>query len=226
MTTVLVVDDDSSIREVVSFALRQQGHEIVEAANGADALATFDRIHPDLVILDIMMPEMDGRECCRRIRQHSDVPIIFLTAMDGEVDMIIGLELGGDDYVAKPFSTRHLVARVRAVLRRATAKVDDPGTKNVTHGRLMLDPATYAVTWNDAAVTLTVTEFGLLQALAEHPGHVMSRNQLMDAAYDGVIVSDRTIDSHIRRLRRKFADVGGEPVQTLHGAGYRLGPCD
>lgn len=226
MAKVLVVDDDSGIREVVAFSLRREGHDVVEARDGAEGLRLFETSSPDLVLLDIMMPEMDGRECCRRIRQQSEVPIIFLTAMDDEVDMIIGLEIGGDDYVAKPFSTRYLVARVRAMLRRAATALQPTETVVTTHGKLILDPATFAVTWDGVPVTLTVTEFSLLQALIRHPGHVLSRSQLMDAAYDGVVVSDRTIDSHVRRLRNKFARVGGEPVQTVHGAGYRLGACD
>jgi two-component system OmpR family response regulator len=228
--SILVVDDDPQIREVVRFAVGREGFRVSEAGNGRDALAAFERDPADLIILDILMPEMDGTDVCREIRRRSTVPIIFLSSKDDEVDRILGLELGGDDYVTKPFSPRELIARVRAVLRRrlprSTADPSNEEPSRIAHGRLVLDLNRYRATWDGREVVLTVTEFGLLRTLAGFPGKVYTREELMERgyAYDNV-VSGRTIDSHIRRLRQKFAVAGGEPIETVHGLGYRVGPC-
>lgn len=227
--SILVVDDDSRIREVVRFALEREGFRVAEAGDGREALSAFQKDGADLVVLDILMPEMDGTEVCRAIRSRSRVPIIFLSSKDDEIDRILGLELGGDDYVTKPFSPRELIARVRAVLRRA-APVEAPSPdgvpRRIVHGRLELDLDRFQASWDGREVVLTVTEFGLLRTLVGYPGKVYTRDELMDGgyAYDNV-VSGRTIDSHIRRLRRKFAEAGGEPIETVHGLGYKVGPC-
>ncbi|MBP7148972.1 MAG: response regulator transcription factor [Acidobacteria bacterium] len=230
MASVLIVDDDPQIREVIRFALRREGFDTFEAGNGAEALASFERGKPDLMILDILMPEMDGTEVCRALRAHSAVPIIFLSSKDEEVDRILGLELGGDDYVTKPFSPRELVARARAVLRRAAgsaARARTDATRKLRHGRLELDLDRFRASWDGQEVVLTVTEFGLLRALLTFPGKVYTRDELMERAYlQDTIVSGRTIDSHIRRVRAKFAALGVEPVETVHGLGYRIGPCE
>lgn len=250
---ILVVDDDARIRQVVRFALEQAGFGVVEAADGAAGLARFAEDAPDLIVLDINMSELDGTEVCRRIRRSSDVPILFLSSRDEEIDRVLGLELGADDYVTKPFSPRELLARVRAILRRAapggrsedaqsTAAqsgaqdvhedlAHDGGAaevarNQVSHGNLLLDLDLFLATWRGQEVVLTRREFALLQTLLRYPGKVYSRDELMQAAYGhDTIVSDRTIDSHIRRVRRKFEALGAEPVETVHGVGYRLGKC-
>jgi two-component system OmpR family response regulator len=233
--SILIVDDDPHIREVVRFALVREGYRTVEAGTGVEALAAFERGGVDLVILDILMPEMDGTEVCRSLRARSRVPLIFLTSKDDEVDRIVGLELGGDDYVTKPFSPRELVARVRAVLRRAQAVTAGSGTerdgaaassRRLKHARMEIDLDRCLVFWDGKEIVLTATELGLLRTLAVRPGHVYSREELMRQAYeDETHVSDRTIDSHVRRLRAKFAEAGGEPIVTVHGIGYKLGDC-
>ena len=230
MQTILLVDDDPSIRDVVNFALEKDGYGVVQAGDGQAALAAYDRHSPDLIILDIMMPEMDGTEVCRRIRLTSRVPIIFLSARDEEIDRVLGLELGGDDYMTKPFSPRELLARVRAVLRRAIAPEQEETARvpasELSHGILTLDPHEYQALWGDQRLVLTLTEFGILRTLLSQPGKVFKREDFMAQAYDlSRIVSDRTIDSHIRRVRRKFAALGGNPIETVHGIGYKLGPC-
>ncbi len=237
---VLVVDDDPAIREVVGFALRKAGFRTEEAADGREALVQFGRLAPSLLVLDINMPELSGTDVCRTIRGTSSVPIVFLSSNDDEIDRVLGLELGGDDYVTKPFSPRELVARVRAVLRRAAgasgsggagsdaglataAEVDDAGV--LEHGPLRVDSDRFLATFAGTPVTLTVTEFGLLRTLLRRPSKVFTRDELMAGAYsDYTVVSDRTIDSHVRRVRRKFAAVGCEVIETVHGLGYRLGP--
>ncbi len=231
---ILVVDDDPHIREVVRFALDKAGFRTAEAGDGALALTQIVALKPALLVLDIVMPELDGTEVCRAIRRSSSVPIVFLSSRDDEVDRIIGLELGGDDYVTKPFSPRELVARVRAVLRRTAALADNSPAANGTnhqqrlirHGRLTLDLDRFQAFWGEREVVLTVTEFGLLRTLLGYPGKVFSRDELISGAYDQeTYITDRTIDSHMRRVRRKFADAGGNPVETVHGVGYKLGPC-
>ena len=229
MPTILVVDDDPHIREVVCFALKKDGFATVEAGDGEQALARFRELHPDLVVLDIVMPELDGAAVCRALRRISTVPIVFLSSRDDEVDRILGLELGGDDYVTKPFSPRELVARIRAILRRGQGEARDPlapGGHPLEHGRLRLDLDRYTAFWQGQEVVLTLTEFGILRTLLTHPGKVFSRDQLMDGSYqDYRVVSDRTMDSHVRRVRAKFKALGADPIETLHGIGYRLGPC-
>lgn len=229
MSTILIVDDDPHIREVIRFALKKDGFATVEAENGEQALARFQESPPDLVVLDIVMPELDGTEVCRALRRVSAVPIVFLSSRDDEVDRIIGLELGGDDYVTKPFSPRELVARVRAILRRGKSEPREApplGGHGLEHGRLRLDLDRYSALWQGREVALTLTEFGILRTLLGSPGKVFSRDQLMDGSYqDYRVVSDRTIDSHVRRVRSKFKALGADPIETLHGIGYRLGPC-
>ena len=229
MERVLVVDDDPHIREVVCFALQKAGYETTEARDGADALVRFEQLKPDLLVLDIMMPELDGTEVCRRIRQQHRTPIVFLSSKDEEIDRILGLELGGDDYITKPFSPRELVARVKAVLRRGGDAASAHGgsdTAPLRHGQVHLDPNEYRAFWGATEVVLTATEFGILRTLLSWPGKVFTRDALMDGAYDlNRVVSDRTIDSHVRRLRHKFELAGGSPLETVHGVGYKLGPC-
>ena len=229
MPTILVVDDDPHIREVIDFALQKAGFATVDAENGEQALARFHATHPDLVVLDIVMPERDGTEVCKELRRVSTVPIVFLSSRDDEVDRILGLELGGDDYVTKPFSPRELVARVRAILRRGKGDAQNAvasGEQRLEHGRLRLDLDRYTACWQDQELVLTLTEFGILRTLLAHPGKVFNRDQLMDGSYqDYRVVSDRTIDSHVRRVRAKFKTLGADPIETLHGIGYRLGPC-
>ena len=225
MARVLIVDDDPGIRAVVRIALARDGFDVSEAADGAAALAQFAAVGPDLIVLDVMLPELDGTEVCRAIRRESAVPILFLSSRDDAVDRIVGLEIGGDDYLTKPFSPRELVARVRAVLRR-TAGAVAVGGPALAQGRLRLDPESLRVTWDGREVALTATELGVLRTLLARPGRVFSRDELMDRAYSTErVVSDRTIDSHVRRVRAKFAAVGADPIETLPGFGYRLGPC-
>jgi two-component system, OmpR family, response regulator ChvI len=230
MPTIALVDDDRNILTSVSIALEAEGYRIMTYTDGASALDGFKTSPPDLAILDIKMPRMDGMETLRRLRQKSDLPVIFLTSKDEEIDELFGLKMGADDFIRKPFSQRLLVERVKAVLRRAVPK--DPAVtpkeldaKALERGLLRMDPERHTCTWKNEPVTLTVTEFLILQALATRPGVVKSRNALMDAAYDDqVYVDDRTIDSHIKRLRKKFkaADDDFEMIETLYGVGYRF----
>jgi two-component system, OmpR family, response regulator len=223
---VLVVDDDPHLREVVGFALTQAGYAVEEAADGRAALEAFRRRAPALLVLDVMMPEMDGMEVCRAVRQQSRVPIIFLSSRDDEVDRILGLELGGDDYVSKPFSPRELVARVKAVLRRQAEVAAPPAVRSgegvLKRGSLSVDLEQWRAFWGEQEVTLTATELQLLAALLRAPTKAFTREELMARAYEGVVVSDRTIDSHVRRIRQKFAAAGAEVIETVHGHGYRL----
>ena len=228
MRTVLVADDDSHIRDVICFALRRSGFEVVEAEDGRATLDQFMRHRPDLVILDILMPEMDGLDVCRAIRGQAvavaggNVPILFLSSKDAEPDRIAGLDAGGDDYITKPFSPRELVARVNAQFRRADALASPTGNE-ISAGPLHIDLDAQTVTVEGVAVELTRTEFGLLTTLASRRGKVCDRDALMAGAYTGHrIVSDRTIDSHIRRLRAKLRDAGLDPIETVHGSGFRL----
>ncbi|WP_141329011.1 response regulator transcription factor [Myxococcus faecalis] len=223
--TVLVVDDDPHLRDIVRFALEQGGFRVEEAAEGRAALAHVQRSPPALIVLDIMMPEMDGLTVCREVRRTHELPIVFLSSRDDEVDRILGLELGGDDYLTKPFSPRELVARVKAVLRRARPAPENPASaasKPLMRGPLKLDEERFRAWWGEHEVVLTVTEFHLLAALLRVPGKVFTRDEVMTRVYDDGVVSDRTIDSHVRRVRQKFAGVGGEVIETVHGLGYRL----
>jgi two-component system response regulator ChvI len=229
MPTIALVDDDRNILTSVSIALEAEGYRINTYTDGASALDGFKSSPPDLAILDIKMPRMDGMETLRRLRQKSDVPVIFLTSKDEEIDELFGLKMGADDFIRKPFSQRLLVERVKAVLRRASPKdataPKEADAKVLERGLLRMDPERHTCTWKNEAVTLTVTEFLILQALASRPGVVKSRNALMDAAYDDqVYVDDRTIDSHIKRLRKKFkvVDDDFDMIETLYGVGYRF----
>jgi two-component system OmpR family response regulator len=222
MQKVLVVDDDAHIRDVVCFALRRAGYQPLTAANGRAALEVAAREMPALVVLDILMPELDGTAVCTRLRAKSDLPVIFLTSKDEEMDRILGLELGADDYVVKPFSPRELVARVKAVLRRRKGADAEPEQK-LTRGKLSIDSEEHVAAWAGSAVALTATEFALLKAIAAQPRRAFTRENLMTAAYpDARFVSDRTIDSHVRHIRAKFQALGGDPIETVHGVGYKL----
>jgi two-component system OmpR family response regulator len=222
---ILLVDDDPSLREVARYALEQAGFRVTQAASGDEALQLARARMPDLLVLDVRMPGLDGLEVCRELRKSSRVPIVFLSSADEEIDRVLGLELGGDDYVGKPFSPRELVARVKAVLRRlAPAPEAGRSAREVLRrGPLSLDLERFEASWAGAQVVLTVTEFNLLAALLRAPGKVFTRDELIDRAYDGVSVSERTVDSHLRRVRQKFAAAGGEVIETVHGLGYRLG---
>ena len=225
MPDVLVVDDDPHLREVVSYALQRAGFSVRSVRDGREALAEVDRLPPDLVVLDVMMPELDGLEVCKRLRARGRLPIVFLSSRDEEVDRILGLELGGDDYVTKPFSTRELVARVRAVLRRAAPSEDtEEEAAPLSWDALRLDSAAHRVWVADREVTLTATEFELLRALLRAPGRVLRREALAEATYGvGHFVADRTLDSHVSRMRRKLRQAGIDPISAVRGVGYRLG---
>ncbi len=229
MATIALVDDDRNILTSVSMALESEGYSINTYTDGVSALAGLQDLPPDIAILDIKMPRMDGMELLRRLRQKSEMPVIFLTSKDDEIDELFGLKMGADDFIKKPFSQRLLVERVKAVLRRA--QVRDPqsarteAVKVIERGKLVMDPDRHSCTWDGRPVVLTVTEFLILQALAQRPGIVKSRDALMDAAYDDqVYVDDRTIDSHIKRLRKKFkaVDDSFDVIETLYGVGYRF----
>lgn len=222
---ILVVDDDPHIRDVICYAIENAGMSPVTAQDGAAALARLEGGGVDLVILDIGMPEMDGLEVCRRIRKRDDTPILFLSARSEEVDRIVGLELGGDDYVTKPFSPRELVARVTAILNRTKRTPAQPQQDMLQHGPLALDIPKWQASFSGAPVPLTALEFAMVRMLATRPGVVFSRDQIMDVAYtDNIHVSDRTIDSHVRNIRAKFAAVGcGSVIETVHGVGFKLG---
>jgi two-component system OmpR family response regulator len=220
---VLVADDDPHLREVVRYALEQAGFAVEEAKNGKEALDRVRAQPPALLVLDIMMPELDGLEVCREVRKQQPVPIVFVSSRDDELDRVLALELGGDDFVPKPFSPRELVARVKAVLRRSAVPVAVETTAVLEKGPLRVDLTTWRAAWNGREVVLTATELELLAVLLRSPERVFTRDDLMSKAYDGVVVSDRTIDSHVRRIRQKFAAAGGTVVETVHGVGYRLG---
>ena len=231
MAKITLVDDDENIVTSVSLALESHGHEVKAYFDGASGLAALENDPPDLAILDVKMPRMDGMEVLRRLRRTSDLPVIILTSKDEEIDEILGFNLGADDYMHKPFSQRLLIERVKALLRRTGADGGEVETaaeaagKAIKRGKLSMDPARHESTWEGRPVKLTVTEFLLLQALAQRPGFVKSRDSLMDAAYDDqVYVDDRTIDSHIKRLRKKFKAVDDdfEMIETLYGVGYRF----
>lgn len=229
MATIALVDDDRNILASVSIALEAEGFEVETYNDGVAGLEGLNANPPDLAILDIKMPRMDGLEMLRRLRQTSDIPVIFLTSKDDEIDELFGLKMGADDFIRKPFSQRLLVERIRAVLRRAQARNQTPEpdgpARIMTRGHLVMDSDRHTSAWNDRTVVLTVTEFLILQALAHRPGVVKSRNALMDAAYDDhVYVDDRTIDSHIKRLRKKFKQVDDDfdMIETLYGVGYRF----
>jgi two-component system, OmpR family, response regulator len=233
--TVLVVDDDPHIRQLLVFALEKAGLATREAADGEAALAAVAAGAPDLVVLDINMPRMDGLEVCRRLRalppsRGGDVAILFLSSRDDEIDRVVGIELGADDYVVKPFSPREVVARVQAVLRRAAAPAPPPvgEAQRIRHGALSLDLDGWTAAWKGAEVPLTVTEFSILRTLVSHPAKVFSRDAIIDRLHGpGFAITDRTVDSHVRNLRAKFAGIGAtDVVETRPGIGYRLGACE
>jgi len=225
---ILIVDDDPHIREVLTFALGKAGMETREAEDGEDALVAVEKWNPDLVVLDINMPRLDGIEVCRRLRAKGDVPVLFLSSRDDEIDRVVGLELGADDYVVKPFSPREVVARVNAILKRGGRALTAAGPAGqVVHNRLALDPEGWEARWAGETVELTATEFQLLLLLASLPSKVFSRDAIIDRLHGpGFAVTDRTIDSHIRNLRAKFVGVGGgDLIETRAGIGYRIGAC-
>lgn len=227
--TILVADDDPNIRQLLVFALGKAGLDTIEAADGEAALAEVAQHAPDLVVLDINMPRMDGLEVCRRLRAGGETPILFLSSRDDEIDRVLGIELGADDYVVKPFSPREVVARVMAILRRTHAhppQVETAGAV-IHHGRLALDVEGWQARWAGEEAPLTVTEFSILRTLAVMPAKVFSREAIIDRLHGpGFAVTDRTIDSHIRNLRAKFAERGGtDLIETRAGIGYRLGAC-
>lgn len=228
--TIALVDDDRNILTSVAMVLEGEGYTVKTYNDGQTALTAFEKSEPDIGVFDIKMPRMDGMELLRQLRLKSDMPVIFLTSKDEEIDELIGLRMGADDYVRKPFSQRLLVERIRVILRRREALKNDAGgsaddnTDTMTRGSLTMDPLRHAVLWKGQSITLTVTEFLILQALAQRPGFVKSRDQLLDVAYDDqVYVDDRTIDSHIKRIRKKFKvhDDDFSSIETLYGIGYR-----
>ena len=229
MPTIALVDDDRNILTSLRMALESEGYNTQTYNDGSSALEGLTGNPPDLAILDIKMPRMDGMELLRRLRQMTEMPVIFLTSKDEEIDELFGLKMGADDYIRKPFSQRLLVERVKVVLRRAApreaASAETDSAKVLERGKLKLDSERHTCEWDGKQVTLTVTEFLILQSLAQRPGVVKSRDALMDAAYDDqVYVDDRTIDSHIKRLRKKFKQVddGFDVIETLYGVGYRF----
>ncbi len=226
--TVLIVDDDPHIREVLRYALEKEDIAVIEAENGRMGLEKTQQRQPDMIILDVMMPEMNGLDMCRELRKSSNTPILFLSSKDSELDRILGLELGGDDYVIKPFSPRELMARIKVMLRRLnnTPMQSAPISTSLKHNNLMLDPGTFRVCWQERDVSLTATEFNLLHTFIQSPSRVFTRDNLIEADIFKDIITDRTIDSHIRRLRQKLNAVGcANIIETVHGFGYRLGSC-
>ena len=223
---VLIVDDDPNIREILRIALERQGFRTEEAPDGAAALTAAAKLAPDLIVLDIGLPELDGLEVCRQLRRTAETPVLFLSARDEEIDRIVGLELGADDYVTKPFSPRELVARVKAIIKRAGASpASDPA--RLIRGALSLLPETRQCSFAGQPVILTASEFRLLERLMQRPDHIASRIQLTDTLYGGNSnANDRTTESHLRNLRRKLAEAGcPDAIETLHGIGVRMGPC-
>ncbi|MFN3210118.1 MAG: response regulator transcription factor [Roseovarius sp.] len=228
MSHILIVDDDPQIRDVLRIALRKAGHDVAEAGDGAEGLAKARNGKADLIVLDIGLPEMDGLELCRRLRADHDTPVLFLTARDEEIDRVLGFELGGDDYVTKPFSPRELVARIRAILKRTAQGPASPDVpRPMARGALHLDPARHLCRFGRATVPLTAREMSLLEHLMLRPDHVATKAQLTDAVYGPTIhVSDRTLDSHLRNLRAKLAEAGcDDAIETVHGVGIRMGAC-
>jgi two-component system OmpR family response regulator len=224
---ILLVDDEKRIREVVEYALVKAGYRVTALAEAEPVLGLMASDSPDLLVLDVGLPGMDGLELCKLIRARDQTPILFLSARSDEIDRIVGLELGGDDYLSKPFSPRELVARVRAVLRRfeaaeATLAEPKPLPRVLCSGKLSIDAERFDVRWDNSPITLTATEFAVLSALYERPGIVLSRAQLSERAYrTDVHVTERTLDTHVRRIRAKFRELGADPITTVHGVGYK-----
>ena len=224
---ILIVDDEPHIRELLAFALGKAGYATVEAADGEAALEAIAAHKPALVVLDINMPRLNGLDVCRRIRAEGQLPVLLLSSRDDAIHRVLGIELGADDYVVKPFSPREVTARVSAILRRASAAAPAEEPKLVSHGRLSLEADAWRAAWAGEEATLTVTEFGILWTLASAPRRVFSRDAIIDRLRGpGFALTDRTIDSHVRNLRAKFAKLGGvDLIETRPGVGYRLGPC-
>jgi len=228
--TILVVDDDPHIREIISFALEQAGMAPVEAVNGQKALDIVHQESPALIILDINMPEVDGFQFCKELRKTSEVPILFLSSRDEEIDRVVGLEIGGDDYVSKPFSPRELIARVNAILKRGQrpqTPLQKESPQILKHGLLVLEPEKHRITWNESIVELTAREFAILQAFLEYPEIVFDRDRIIEHSCEtNSFISDRTVDSHVRHIRSKFSEMGCDSIiETIHGVGYKLGSC-
>ncbi|MCB9628337.1 MAG: response regulator transcription factor [Sandaracinaceae bacterium] len=227
---ILVADDEARIREVVQYALEHQGYRVTLVTHGRAALERARQSDVDLVILDVMMPELDGLDVCRELRRSSTVPVLFLSSRGEEIDRVLGLELGGDDYLTKPFGTRELVARVKALLRRGVSPGAAPGTSPrapedaevLEHDGIRIDVERHEVRCGEHVLRLTATEFGVLAALFERPGVVLSRGQLMQRAYPfDNLVTERTLDTHVRRIRAKFRPLDRDPIETVHGVGYK-----
>lgn len=224
---ILIADDDPHIRDVIRFTLAREGHRVVAACDGAEALRLFAAEEPDLVILDVGMPEADGLDVCREIRRTHRTPVLFLSARDEEIDRILGLEIGGDDYVGKPFSPRELAARVKAILKRA-APNPEPQMETLTHGLLALRPGPHEAEFDGQSLKLTPLEFAIMATLVRRKDRVVTRDDLAGAAYKlNVHVSGRTIDSHIRNIRQKLSEAGADvAIETVHGVGFRIGSCE
>jgi two-component system OmpR family response regulator len=227
MAKILIADDDPHIRQLLAFALEKAGFEVVEAEDGEAALEKAEAAAPDLLVLDINMPRMNGLDVCRLLRARIELPILILSSRDEEIDRVLGIELGADDYVVKPFSPREVVARVTAILRRARPAPTAAGGGEVARGRLSLDPDAWLAHWDGQPLALTVTEFGILRTLAAAPAKVFTRDAIIDRLRGpGFAITDRTVDSHVRNLRGKFAALGAHDViETRSGVGYRLGAC-
>ena len=228
MAKILIADDDPHIRQLLAFALEKAGFEVIEAEDGEAALERAQSAAPDLLVLDLNMPRMNGLDVCRQLRARGELPILILSSRDEEIDRVLGIELGADDYVVKPFSPREVVARVAAILRRARpAPSTSAGERQVAHGRLSLDPEAWLAHWDGQPLALTVTEFGILRTLAATPAKVFTRDAIIDRLRGpGFAITDRTVDSHVRNLRGKFAALGAHDViETRSGVGYRLGAC-
>jgi DNA-binding response OmpR family regulator len=222
--SVLVVEDEASIASFVSLYLKNAGYEVRTAANGTEALISVQKSQPSLIVLDLMLPDIDGIEICRRIRQKSDLPILMLTARDEDVDKIIGLEVGADDYMTKPFNPRELVARVKSILRRAAPERKDPESAVIHHGELTVDAGRREVRVGDVEVQLAPKEFDLLWELLDHRGLVLTRDQLLERVWGYTFAGDtRTVDVHVRQLRRKLGEAS--PIVTVWGVGYKVGPA-
>jgi two-component system OmpR family response regulator len=225
---ILAADDDAHIREIIGFALDKAGMAVTLAEDGRVALDKFRVQAVDLIVLDINMPEYDGLEVCREIRKVSETPIVFLSSRDDEIDRILGLEIGGDDYVTKPFSPRELVARINAILKRTQSPLKSEQTlQSLQHGKLLIEPDRHGASWEGRPISLTATEFAMLHLMIRQPNRVFSRDSIMRSAYQSnIYVSDRTIDSHIRHIRQKLAEAGCmAAIETVHGVGYKLAPC-